>query len=350
MRSRLQPATWIGVTASIQALLSGLVFLGLLPGWQLSLSPVLHGTAATTAMVAARLRAGRWSVETDAALITALFVPVFGPGMAWTFPRTPEEASGTNAHAAFEQYEQATDVEATAYRPPIFTGDFDRDLSRELNAVSYVEVMRRGTLEQKRNLLRALGRLAQPRHLAMIRQCLLDDEQEIRLCAYAEVARLGREHEEGIADLKLACSGSPRATAAEDDPWVQLAAAQLDYAASGVLDVEMGRFYLMEAVKSAEAVLQEVPEHWRVALTKAKAYLGLAEHANAIATLDVLPAEDQERPDVILTRAEIAFDQRDFPTARDLAEQLRRQRLSLPEWLAALGRPPQSTLHVLWDS
>ncbi len=401
---RFVPAT-VGIAAAVCGIAAGACLLGLAPGGT-PFGVGLHAAAAALCCAAARLRGAARGVELDMVAIAAVFVPVFGPALAWTFPPPRGDAGASNAHAVFEEYERATRGEKPIYTPPLFTGDFDRDLSRELNTVSYVEVLRRGTIEQKRNLLRSLGRLAQPRHLAMIRKCLLDDDHEIRLCAYAEIDRLGRRQEAHLAELKQACKRAAEAAggrgavdgrgtaggrgavdaadapdaldalealdapdaadatdavaapgaagsadaAGGDDPMLALAAAQLAYAVSGILDVEMARFYLMEAIKTADQVLAARRAEWRAGRIRALAFGEMRDFAAALATLRALPPVDRERPEILLAAAELAFARRDFAAARLHAAQLRKQRVQLPAWLAALGAPNADLNTLLWQT
>ena len=341
----------LGLAGTAVGCAAAAAFLELIPGSSLYRALVLHLVSVVLVAVAALLRGAQRGVELDAVVVIATFVPVVGPALAWTFPSGKSKDGVANAHAVFESYEAATKSQKPSYRPAIFTGNFEKDLSREINTVSYAEVLRRGTLEQKRNLLRTLGRRATHRDLEMIRQCLFDDEQEIRLCAYAEIDRLSRQHETEVAKLKSECEAETSADSPAEEQLVNLAEAQLNYACSGIMDEEMAKFWLMETEKSADAVLTSNPGNWRAARTKAKCKSESKDYEGAIQCLDDLPSPKSDRPEIWLARAEVAFRTRDFSTARKQANKLRSKRLQLPPWLAALGQETATHEEVFnWDA
>lgn len=341
----------LGLAGTAVGCAAAAAFLELIPGSTIARALVLHAVSVTLVAVAARLRGAKRGVELDAVVVIATFVPVIGPALAWTFPSRESKDGVANAHAVFESYEEATKSKKPSYRPAIFTGNFEKDLSREINTVSYAEVLRRGTLEQKRNLLRTLGRRATLRDLEMIRQCLFDDEQEIRLCAYAEIDRLSRNHEAEVAKLKTECEPRKDGSSASEEQLVNLAEAQLNYACSGIMDEEMAKFWLMEAEKTADAALALNAADWRAVRTKAKCKSESKDYEGAKHCLDNLSSPKGDRPEIWLARAEVAFRTRDFSTARKQANKLRSKRLQLPPWLSALGQ--ETTTHeeaFQWDA
>ena len=102
-RSRLLLSISCGVAA---ATLSASAFAGVvgainISDWQ---ALTLHLTAVAACYVAARLRTQLSSVEFDLVLMTAIFIPGFGPALAWLFPRSDGSEEAQNAHALFEDF------------------------------------------------------------------------------------------------------------------------------------------------------------------------------------------------------------------------------------------------------
>jgi len=305
--------------------------------WQ---AACLHAVAIAACYGAARLRTELSSVEFDLVLMTATFLPGFGPALAWLFPRTGDGEDPCNAHALFEEYERSTRKDKPYYKPPLVRGDYKQALSRHLDIPSYPEVLAKGNLAQKRNLLRALAEFGTPQHFGTIRRCLQDDEPEIRLCAYAEIERASRRHERRIAELEKS-----RET---NGHLIQLADAQHRYGISGLLDRDMAQYWLDEAITTSDRVLENWRNSWQAARIKALCLIERRRFDEAQQCLDDLSPTRRERPEVILCYAEIAFRRRDFASARQHADRLRELEHTVPEWLAALGGT-SSTSAVHWD-
>jgi hypothetical protein len=179
--------------------------------WMLLIGLTLHGTACWISLKAARSRReGRLTpTERDSILVTAVTVPFLGPALAWSIPRHAPDGEVENAHQAVEKYLDHVKPRVPDYERTLFTGDHDRDLARKLDAESFREVLRHGETGQKRNALFKLAELGAPHHLAMIRECLTDEDQEVRLYAYGELDRLTRIHEGAIADGRAAVKQDP---------------------------------------------------------------------------------------------------------------------------------------------
>ena len=219
------------------------------------------------------------------------------------------------------------------YERTVFTGDFKRDLARELDVESYHEVLRHGETDQKRNALRRLAELGEPKHFDLIRGCLLDPSHEVRLYAYSELERAGRTYEEEIAKRSKQLKDKPENT----DALMALAETYHRYAASGILDRSMAAFYFRAAERYGTQAQQHGAEGPEPILVRAAALGRLEEYEEAEACLQTLTDEQQALPSCCLTRAEIAYQKRDFATVRTEAARFLQTDAEPPAWLAALG-------------
>lgn len=325
-RARPAPRPVAAALVGLVAAAAGLGALGAL--WSPSSTAIaagaigLHCVAAVFARCAARL-GGAVDPECDLVLLLSLVVPLSGPGLAWLLPALRGPGSVRNAHAAF-----------VAMRPPPTQARRPR-LERELQVVSHVEVLQQGTLEEKRNLLRQLARVGEPRYLSLLRQFLHDSEPELRLCAYAELARLGEAHEGRIGVLwaqSLAMHAASRSELAAVR--ARLAEANRAYGTSGLLDAGMANYWLDQARQLATTALT-LDSDCRAAqrvLALVHAELGDVERAWLLVAdwPDDIGTEDD------LARAELAFRRRDRRTCVAVAARLRAAGVALPPWLEAL--------------
>jgi hypothetical protein len=293
---------------------------------------LFHAVAVVAVRFAVRRRRNDLSrVESDIVLYTAALVPVFGPVIAWALPRPPQTEEEENAHAVFEKYSEHVRPDIPDYERTLFTGDYEKDLARELDAQSYHEVLRHGSTDQKRNALRRLAELGDPHHFQLIRNCLVDPSHEVRLYAYSELERSSRPFEETIAK-------SSKALDKKKDPvpaLLDLARAYFAYAASGIQDEKMAAFYFRSAERYAADAGAKGCTEAQPARIRALALGRLGEYEEATGVLAALPPDAQAEAETCLVRAEIAFRQRDFRTARAEAERIG-DGVEKPRWLSAL--------------
>jgi hypothetical protein len=277
--------------------------------------------------------------ERDAVVWIAALVPMFGPALAWWIPMPPETEDEeeepeevVNAHEMFERYEEHVKPHRPDYERTLFTGDYARDLARELDAESYFEVLRHGNTDQKRNALRRLATLGKPRHFALIRNCLLEPSHEVRLYAYAELEKASRVYEDEIADLSHRLARRPKRV----ESLLAMARVQFRYAASGIHDAGMADFYFQTVIRFAErarAAGATGPEPvWLVA--RAQARIGDTEAA--LDSLASLSGAEQEMAESCLVRAAIHFEARNFEGARIEADRIEATGETVPGWLRAL--------------
>ncbi|MHC4959008.1 MAG: hypothetical protein ACYTGN_11605 [Planctomycetota bacterium] len=323
-----RPYILIATTAIGAEIAACILGLGFSSPLMLALAGCLHVGAALLGLRASLSRRKELSqTEKDIVLVVGLFVPVFGPCMAWAMPHAISPDKVENAHEVFEAYAEHVKPAAPDYERTVFTGDYTKDLARELDAESYHEVLRHGSTDQKRNALRRLADLGQPMHFRLIRSCLLDPEHEVRLYAYSDLERASRGFEESIAKLSKAAE----AGSADAASLLKLARAYYNYAASGILDKAMAAFYF----RSAERFATQAGGHDGVRL-QAGSLSQLDEFEAAEAALASLPDNEQRHADSCLVRADMAYRRRDFRAAREEAEQLRAAGAEPPPWLAAL--------------
>ena len=296
----------------------------------------LHFAAAGISFLAARFRRrGKMSpVESDAVLWTALFVPLFGPPLAWAIPHMKANEKVEDAHQVFEKYEEHVRPTVPDYERTLFTGDFDRDLARELDAESYYEVLRNGNTDQKRNALKSLADMGEPKHLELVRRCLEDPEQEVRLYAYSEIERLGRAHEERIEEQTKQAEQEPN----NPEALCALAETYYHYGTSGVLDAGLSAYHFRIAVHNAAEARVKGHDGLEPYLMEALSLVALGDNDAARRTLDGLAPERQNDGRICLVRARIAYLERDFEAARIEARTVEAAGAELPSWLDALRR------------
>ena len=283
----------------------------------------IHVLAAGLARFAVQV-AGASSSERDLALVLALVAPGVGPLMTWLLAIHRRDGATQNAHAVFEETQSSAGKDT---RP---------ELERELQVVSHAQILQHGSLEEKRNLLRQLARIGERRYLLLVRRFLRDDEPELRLCAYAELARSCRQREQEIRDLRQHAR-----SLADADPAVlaeagaELADAHRRYAASGLLDEDMAKYWLDQARKQAEVTLESAPYNQAAqrVLALVLADEGCLDRAWEIAA--TWPTDTTHDND--LARAELAFRRRDRATCVAVAQRLTAAAIELPPWLAAVS-------------
>jgi len=308
----------------------------------LPLALVVHLVAARLSAAAAGVRREDLSrTEKDAVLWIAALVPMFGPPLAWSMPvppRAPEEDEPdhseeiVNAHDMFERYEEHVTPHRPDYERTLFTGNYAADLARELDAESYVEVLRNGGTDQKRNALRRLATLGEAKHFGQIRGCLLDPSHEVRLYAYSELEKASQVYEDEIADLSKKLAKRPKHIAS----LLRLAEVQYRYAASGIHDSAMAAFYFKTVLRYAKKAIDAGAQGPEAVWIAARALARMDQPADALAELATLTEEQQNLAESCLVRAGIRFRAREFDAARDEADRIESTGGELPPWLAAL--------------
>ncbi|MFK7739477.1 MAG: hypothetical protein AB8H80_04070 [Planctomycetota bacterium] len=287
-----------------------------------AVSIALHVGAALMTARAVRL-AGAAPCVGDIALLLALIAPIVGPAVVGVTLCWRPRAANENAHAAFESTLPSVVVDT---RP---------NLEHELRVVSHAHVLRHGTLEEKRNLLRQLGRIGEPRYAVLLRRFLRDPEAELRLCAYAELAHIGernerrirqlRDHADEIDDLYAADKAAALSRHAE---------ACFLYATSGALDDDMAEYWLEKAHRSSDCAMtidaQSFDSQRISAMVMAE--VGLLDRAWQI--VGNWPTDLPRGYDLL--RAEIGFRRRDRRTCEAVSERLLALGQNLPEWLDEL--------------
>lgn len=304
------------------------------------LALLLHGAAAGISLLAARIRrrSRLHGVYFDLVLLTALAIPVFGPLFAWLLPSPKIHEQGVNAHELFEQYEKHVRHTEAPYRRTLFTGDFDRDMARELDVESYFDVLASGDIHQKRDALSKLVALGEPHHLALVRKSLLDPDQEVQLYAYGQIAALEERYESAIDGADDGTPEGPR----EPEQATKLATAHLAYAKSGVLDAVLATHHCELAIEFAQRGRAGADPKVAMRL-ELLARLGLGDKEGAEKVVSELLSLDPEDAEARSVAIEFAYRARDFDQARTEIERLAAGGHELAPWMRALKESKRKT-------
>ncbi len=254
-----------------------------------------------------------------------LFVPVFGPMLAFGF-RGPDTGDALlKTEATLEEYDAWVHFRETPHRPSPFKGEFDRDFVTFAHVESHGVVLRSGTVAQKREVLRRLVDSERPELLHMARSALTDDDPEVRLLAYAELQRLEvRLYKEIDAARQWAFD-------APDDGPAQAAPiyAHRRLAASGVLDDAMAEWHSHEAQR-LERLLE-----------------GRGD-GESITEVGEAIADDPRMGNVAESHlAEAAFRERNLDYVRAWRRKLEREARIVPEWVLAVGESDEPDIGII---
>jgi len=314
-----------GVALSVVTLAEGRLWL--------ALGLLVHTLSAVLGRAAARRRKPDLSqVESDLVLLAGFAVPLFGPFMAWAMPPPAKAKGPENAHEVFTKYSDHVKPVVPDHERTLFTGDYAKDMARELDVESYHEVLVHGTTDQKRSALHRLAELGETKHFRLIRGCLLDPEHEVRLYAYSELERASRRYEEEIAQRARELKDHPEG----GEPLLAIARAYFEYAATGIHDEQMGAWYYRSAEQYARQARRFLGDDPEPVWIQARAFGRLGDYDRAKALLLELTEEQQNLPESCLARAELAYARRDFLAARAEAARLDDAGADSPPWLSAL--------------
>jgi tetratricopeptide (TPR) repeat protein len=341
-RAQLELKLLVGVLVATIALLEGAAALRAVRATgalHALIALLLHGCAAGASLLAARLRrrSRLHGVYFDLVLLTALAIPVFGPLLAWLIPSKKILEQGVNAHELFEQYEKHVRHTEAPYRRTLFTGDFDRDMARELDVESYFDVLASGDIHQKRDALSKLVVLGEPHHLALVRKSLCDPDQEVQLYAYGQISALEERYENAIDSADNGTPEGPR----DPEQATKLATAHLAYAQSGVLDAVLATHHCELAIEFATR--GRAASDPKVAMRlELLAKLGLGDKEGAQKVVTELLALDPDDAEARSVAIEFAYRARAFDQARVEIERFASAGHELRPWMRALkdaGRP-----------
>lgn len=310
--------------------------LGTLGGLAPLVGAFAHAAAALLCLAAAKRSRGEISkVERDLVLLASVFLPLFGAPVAWTIPpRRARARKGEKGDASmFDRYADHVKPQVPESERTVFSGDYGRDLARELDIESYVEVLRNGRTDQKRNALRRLADLGAPRHLALVRRCLVDPDHEVRLYAYSELERLARVHEDRIMKRR----GAASAPDADPKEVLALAEAHFEYGSSGIPDAEMAAYHFRLADRHASAARARGNADPACVWIRSLALGRLEDPDAAEKCLDELDAPSRALPRTRIVYAELAYRRRDFSRVREEACALASANAEIPGWMKALG-------------
>ena len=248
----------------------------------------------------------RSAVELRIGQVLSLAVPVIGPLVALML-RTRSARLRRQMQTQLEDfYAQFLDKPMTPRARSPFKGEFEDDVDRLSDAESFATVLRYGTADHRRGVLRRLGEHEGPQAMALLRHCLTSPNGEIALFAYGQLDQTEQELSRRIVAAEKRLRSHPEDGNAQTD----LAEAHRAMARSGALDEQSSRWHEQEALRIAAVGASPVgtPVHSDVAVEA-------GPQAN------------------LLARAERAFHERDLDTVCEVAEMLRDLGAHLPVWL-----------------
>ncbi|MEZ6020493.1 MAG: hypothetical protein R3F17_10450 [Planctomycetota bacterium] len=268
--------------------------------------------------------------ERDVVALLAAGLPLLGPTFAWALPERLRRAR-TDAHAAQEERRAAAEDEEIEG----LSGHWLQDLGERVHVESYREVLRFGDLNRRSSLVRKLSGLGAPEHMHLLRECLEDPDEELRIQAFQQL-RSWRSHWES------------RIRAAEHAPdahspagRLAIAEAQADLAQSGVLDPALVAAQWQRTLQAAEAVPEAAGLPLRLrALTE----LGRTRESRRLYAR--VSKSVRLTPELVETWARLQFGKRRWRSLRLADRQLRLMGAPRPAWLqAALGDPAKEAGH-----
>ncbi|MBK8976662.1 MAG: HEAT repeat domain-containing protein [Planctomycetes bacterium] len=284
---------------------------------------LVHLLAARLAAVAAARRPGCRTVDVDLVALIAIAAPPCGAVFGWLLPPGPA-GRGRDAHEAFEAGETgrtAPRIDWTARAAAAAVAD-------DALPLSFDEILRHGSIEHRRNALRRLATLGEPRHLRLLRRALGHDDPELRLAAFAELDRAGRVYEHALdaaRELVRRCE-IDRDEVRLAQARTALAERHRAFADSGLLDPSMGRYHRDQADRLAECA---VGDDTAALLARARVAV---DRGDPLEALRLLP-EDGDLV-VQLARAEALWTAHRFDALADLVDLIaQRWPYDIPDWL-----------------
>lgn len=254
----------LGVAASV-AVVAGLV-LSVWSGWQVwSLasdhSPLpLAGAAAGALLLAAGLthftttarRLGFWLY-----LCLALFLPLYGSLGSLALFLALRSGRGGELAREFAEDIRSAEADMEGASDEVGAGTLDQRVSRELNVQSYMDIMRGPDRNLKKALIGKILSEWTPNSVTLLRQALEDEEYEIRSYACTALTEIENRINENILRRRRDLEADAGNVANRLD----LMAAYLDYAQSGLLDSASAAHYASMARALLDRVAAvDVPE------------------------------------------------------------------------------------------
>lgn len=279
------------------------------PNVTLTLAAVLHGLATFLAgwEPGPRTARSRSEVKLRLARLLTFCIPVVGALLAWATRNHHVGSRRLERERLARFHREFLDQDEERPERSPFTGDFERDVETLADADSFAAILEFGTPEHKQSALRRLAEMGEPQHIRLLRQCLGAHDPEIRLFAYGQLeqveSRLCAALDAARADYEEAPE-SPSLRAAFADAHAALAAC-------GALDESISAWHAREAA----TLRRELVAQGRAA---PEAFDGPGEEVSAA---------------VLRTRAEAAFEARDFESALRIATLLEQRGEELPLWL-----------------
>jgi len=307
-------------------------------------------------------RRARSQTKRGLARVLTFCIPVVGAALSWSI---------RNHHAGTRKQEQERlaafhkeylDAPGDLPVPDPFTGAFDVDVARIADAESFSAILEFGTTDHKRNALARLAALGEPKHMRLLRACLLSPDTEVRLFAHAQLD--GMDHH--LAGKLEAARADFEAQPSRADLRLAYGEAHAAMASSGVFDDETSAWHRREAESLTEGLSAEVREAFAAAQAEERdaSEAEAAEEASKRkkkgrerrglwprrrvqeAVADTEPPCPIESPEelgsVLLAQAHEAYAERDFRRLLFIAAAMQDEQQEIPIWLETCleGRLP----------
>lgn len=132
--------------------------------------------------------------------------------------------------------------------------------------------------EVRKNAIQKLAHRKDPLSIKLLRDLLLDEEEEVRLYAASELDRLEREYHTRIHQLRQTVTSNPADAAAR----FGLAAVYLDYAGVLLSGSPLADFFVRKAIDLLDALVKEHPQNADYLLLRARGHQLRGDHARAL--------------------------------------------------------------------
>ncbi len=225
-------------------------------GW-LQIAALLVHCVATLLMlwVPPSLRVARQhSVELHIDGLMTFSVPLIGALLALVGRRSLGTRFAEAGHTLRQFHDEVLESHDMRPRRSLFTGQPDRDLAAMCDAESFAAILEHGTPDHKRNALRKLAKLGQPKHMALLRRCLTLPDAEVALFAHAQITQAEDQY---LARIH-ACTQSLGERPGDLQVQAELSDAHRSLATSGVLDSRSARWHMEESLRQ-QAGLSSTP-------------------------------------------------------------------------------------------
>lgn len=193
---------------------------------------------------------------------------------------------------------------------------FADDQPRQYDVVPFVDVMRLGTVEQKREAINQMVLQFHPRFASAFQMALKDSALSVRTLAAMSLARLEKHLQKQERKLKSALERN-----SDQTPELLLAAAQFydDYAFSGILDSERKQRYVKLAYDYYQRYLRRRSGDQRAYVWIGRLLIRSGQNERAADWLKQMIDEGRNDPHILGWYAEVLYNLGDYAALRRFA-------------------------------